>query len=408
MHFSTLTGACLLALSALVNNANAYAYGSSVATTPTPIAGGTGSTPSPRPGQYSTSVYTAVNGSVRTIQTCTIEFCAVQPAHVATSVATVQKPVTTTITRTATGAYYVTKKDQTRTLTKTTTKSYTSTVQANVKTVYSTRVVKVTSVRTVATVKTVTAGPANGGTKSTVVIPTPKGFVYASQDPANDESNFPTSDAQYIQRRDYGAPYPKSVKCTKTLQTTSTRTYTIDSRSTSTVYGYTSTVTYTKAVTTTVTPAARTTTITRATTSTVISTSTKTSYTTVTKPNTPVATSYAACNSANIFNGPTGSVGAQLGDDSVEIRGVSTPQECCAKCQCHVNSAGVKDCVGSFFGTTNGQSTCMLKVSNTCDNGKNVGMFVAYPDDEEFVGYVSNGPCGRWNVMPDASYAARA
>ncbi|RVD87077.1 uncharacterized protein DFL_005324 [Arthrobotrys flagrans] len=400
MHFSTLTGACLLALSAFVNNANAYAYGSSVgvdAASSTPIANGAAPTQPAGPNRYSTSVYSTQVGTVKTIQTCTTELCFVKPStHVAPSITTVyNKPITSTVTKTESGVQYVTKKGQTRTITKITTKSCTSTAKASVQTAYATRVVKVTSVRTASVRKTVTVAPAG---ESTVVVPTPSGFVYASRDPANAPSNFPPSD-NYNKKRYANEPvYPKMIKCTKTLQAISTRTYTAGSKVTSTVYGNTATVTYTKSVTKTVYPQARTTTIIRVSTSTAVSTSTKTTYTTVTKPAGPVTTSYAACNSANIFNGPTGSVGARLGNDSVEVRNVKTPQECCNMCQAHVNVSGVKDCAGSFFGTTNGQSACMLRITNTCSK-KNVGMFQAYPNDEEFQGYVSNGPCGRWNVV---------
>ncbi|KAK6340081.1 hypothetical protein TWF730_001854 [Orbilia blumenaviensis] len=401
MHFSTLTGACLLALSALVGNASAYAYGSSVgidttSKAPAPV-------PTPNPNRYSTSVYTTRNGPVRTIQTCTTEFCVAKPAQVASSTAIVYKPSTTTVTKTESGVQYVTKKDQTRTLTKTTTKSCTSTAKASVHTVYSTRFVKVTSVRTSATVKTVTAnapGYAAGGSKA--VVPTPSGFIYAAEDPANDESNFPAVYERSIQRRyEAGGPtYPKSIKCTRTIQTISTRTHTINSKVTSIVYGKTATVTQTKSVTKTVYPNARTATITRVSTSTVVSTSTKTSYTTVTKPATATAPAktYAACNSANIFNGPTGSVGARLNGDSIEERNVATPEECCARCQAHVNSSGASDCAGSFFAIADGQSTCMLRITNSCVNSRNIGTFVPYADDEEIAGYVSNGPCGRWHV----------
>ncbi|KAK6344655.1 hypothetical protein TWF718_006613 [Orbilia javanica] len=398
MHFSTLTGACLLALSAF---ANAYVYdnGANNGAAPTPVAnnGGAGGSPSgPGNTKYSTSVYSTQIGTVKTIQTCTTELCFASASTVRTSVATVYKPTTAVVTKTETGTQYVTKKDQTRTITKTTTKPCTVTAKVNVKTVYSTRVAKVTSVHTVSVRKTITAAAPGG---STTVVPTPSGFVYASRDAANAPSNFPPSGASYAKRYaadSNGELYPKSVKCSKTIQTISTRTYTAGSKVTSIVYGKTATVVNTKSVTTTVYPQP-TTTITRVSTSTVVSTSTKTTYTTVTKPAGPVATSYAACNSANIFSGPTGSVSAEPGSNSVQVSGVKTAQECCNKCQAHTGAYGAKDCAGSFFATSNGKSSCVLRITSTCSN-KNIALFRANENDKTIKGYVSNGPCGRWNV----------
>ncbi|KAK6496950.1 hypothetical protein TWF481_001931 [Arthrobotrys musiformis] len=407
MHFSTLTGACLLALSAF---ANAYSYDSSGdvgASASTPVAGPATTQPA-GPNKYSTSVYSTQIGTVKTIQTCTTEFCVLKPASVATSVATFyNNPVTKTVTKTESGIQYVTKKGETRTIVKTTTKPCTVTAKASVKTVYSTRVVKTTSVRAGSTVrKTVTVTPAYAGA-STKVVPTPSGFVYASKDAANAPSNFPPTGESYVKRyaADEGAHYPKSIKCSKTLQTISTRTHTVGSKTTSIVYGNTATATYTKSVTTTVYPQAKTTTIVRVSTSTVISTSVKTTYTTVTKPATataPVKTSYAACGSANIFNGPTGSVGAILESNSVEVRNVSTAQECCNKCQAHTSSSGAKDCAGSFFASSNGQYTCVLRITSSCSTN-NVGFFKAYASNQSYKGYVSNGPCGRWNIQKESS-----
>ncbi|KAF3904500.1 hypothetical protein AA313_de0207778 [Arthrobotrys entomopaga] len=369
------------------------------------------------PAKSSTSVYSAQYGSVKTIETCTTEYCGAQVAPIPTNVRTIHTASIVNVYQTSTSTCIVTLKGETKSLTKTVTETYTST-GASVHTVYATNVIKVTVDHPITSTKTYTTSLAAKTIKgSATTVPTPYGFVNVADDSANAHSG-----SEYSKRDGYeyaAAPAPApistryvtAVVCTKTLETISTHTYTVvaTAKATSTVYGDTVTVTHTINITKTVMPGyANTATVTRVATSTITTTCTRTAYTTVTKQSTaviPGATTYAACGSANIYNGPSGSVTATVGSSSEEVPGVSTPQECCAACQAHVSNSGAKDCAGSYFTCEEGVNTCVLRISNTCSNS-NYGIFTPTTENDsndEFKGYVSNGPCGRWKASPNNS-----
>ncbi|KAK6539167.1 hypothetical protein TWF694_009411 [Orbilia ellipsospora] len=369
------------------------------------------------PAKYSTSVYSAQYGSVKTIETCTTEYCGVQVAPIPTNVATVHTASIASVYQTSTSTCLVTLKGETKSLTKTVTKTCTSTGKASVHTVYATHVVKVTVDHPIYYTKTYTTSLAPKTIKgSATTVPTPYGFVNVADDSANAPSKYSKRDGyEYAAPAPAPAPattrYVTAVVCTKTLATVSTHTYTViaTAKASSTVYGKTVTITHTSSVTQTVAPAyAQTTTITRIATSTITTTCTRTAYTTVTKQSTavmPGATTYAACNARNVYSGPSGSVTANVGTESQTVPGVSTPQECCARCQAHVGSYGAKDCAGSYFTSDEGTNTCVLRLTTTCSNS-NYGTFTTtthndYSDYSQ--GYVSNGPCGRWKVSPSNS-----
>ncbi|KAF3928485.1 hypothetical protein ABW20_dc0107634 [Dactylellina cionopaga] len=415
MKFSTLTGSFALIFSALVS----ADYGNS---------------PAPVPAPYNGPV------SVKTVQTCATQYCAVNSvAHVPTSTYTVHTAVTTKVTKTDSkpNTAYVTLKDQTKTLTKTQIKSCTYTAKGTLNTVYTTKTVKVTSTYKATTVKTAyTTLPAKTIKPYGNTVPTPGGFVYVANDAANSPANYP---AAYGKRSDYGsapvpAPkpagynggetggkptspskghYPTLVKCTKVYQTITPQTYTVAAKpvTTLTVYGNTATVVYTSSVTKTIYPGKLTTTYTRVATAVVKYTSTKTAYTTITKQATVTAkpvTTYAACNAANVYKGPSGSVNGAVGSgsDSKVIPNITSPEACCVSCQTHKNASGACDCVGSFYSVKGGVKTCTIKVSNTCSAGKNILNFSPYSNANTVQGYVSNGPCGRWHVKSTPSAPA--
>ncbi|KAF3935340.1 hypothetical protein ABW19_dt0208527 [Dactylella cylindrospora] len=335
--------------------------------------------------------------SVNTINSCKTEYCGLKIDHVPTAVETVHKTIDWTTTSTPKASTcYVTSKHHSTTVVKTVTKTYT--VTGDSPTFYVTSTVKVTSVSTISSVSTYTTSlPDVTESASVVIVPTPDGFINVGEDPANTEA--PSN------RKRYAAPrYPSAVKCTKTLETVYNHVVTSKQpKTTVTKYGETFYTTTTKLTTKTVYPPyADITTVTKEITTTIKETTTLLSGTTKTIASTsslPATTSYAACNPANIYSGPSGNIGAMVGPFHVEVPDIDTPEACCIACQEHVSDGGANSCAGSFFVLEDGVPSCVLKVETQCAVDT-PGLVVSLAEDDDgFQGYISNGPCGQWKVL---------
>ncbi|KAK6540771.1 hypothetical protein TWF694_008161 [Orbilia ellipsospora] len=196
----------------------------------------------------------------------------------------------------------------------------------------------------------------------------------------------------------YPAPsFPTAIKCTKTVEITFTCSTTVYAPTvTVTQPGKYVTVTYTDLITKTVCPKkTKTITIThtKETETKVKTTTTKTKTFTVTIRPTPTPN---PCGSHNQYRGPHGNIYADTFKWDPQFPAYSA-EECCKLCFKHVNYAGVHDCAGSFFAydKKHHKGKCFLKLTDKCYSNYKEPCKGA-PKNYGYDGYVSNGPCGKW------------
>ncbi|KAJ6261458.1 hypothetical protein Dda_4128 [Drechslerella dactyloides] len=335
--------------------------------------------------------------SVKTVRSCSTQYCDRKVYHVPTQIRTVHGNTKSTVTvHPKPSTCYVTKKWWTKTIDRYFTKTYTVT-KCRTQTAYTTQYSTVTS--TVRAVSTTTSSITIATiTSGTTTIPQPSGFISVADDPDNQFNRIDKRGAKH---------YPTAVKCTKTIQTIYKHTVTARPRKTTVVKcGKTTTRWHAhKTAQKTVNARDKTTTITHIstrTTTTTLYTSTTTVTTSVTAI-IPSATAYQACGNGNTFAGPNGSVSGWLNNWDTVFTGLNEAQ-CCALCQAHVNAAGVPDCQGSYWSwiRESGLERCWLVLtaatSRMC-SFNTAQSFEAQPDTSEFIGVVSNGPCGRWKSV---------
>ncbi|KAF3927749.1 hypothetical protein ABW21_db0207960 [Orbilia brochopaga] len=334
--------------------------------------------------------------SVKTIQACSTQYCEQRLQHVPTQVRVVHKAAKVTVTvHPKPSTCYVAKKHWTKTIRRYITKTYTITARSRTRTIYTTRFTTITA--TIFAVSTSTSSiPIATITSGTMTLPQPSGFLSVADDPDNQYT-------RPFKRNNAHNRFPTAVQCTKTIQTVYKHIATARPQK-KYVVNYGKTVTAWRVVrrtTRTIYPAQEKT-ITLGRVSSIFTTTT--SYTSTTTTTTsvtviiPSATVYQACGRGNTFSGATGSVSGWV-PDWTSLFPASDEVECCAQCQAHADAAGNPDCEGSYFSiiTESGLKQCwlVLTTNGVCSYNKHE-TFEPQSSSFEFLGIVSNGPCGRW------------